>query len=47
MSKTKQRNPVAVAMRERYGKTETTMRDRRKRRPKDQRQKNRDFGYDS
>lgn len=29
------RNPVAVAMMERYGHTTTTMRDRRKRREKD------------
>lgn len=34
-----QRNPVAVAMRERYGKVETTMRDRRERRAKDARRK--------
>ena len=31
----KQRNPVQVAMMERYGKTQTTMRDRRERRSKD------------
>lgn len=31
------RNPVAVAMMERYGRTTTTMRDRRKRREKDAR----------
>jgi hypothetical protein len=29
------RNPIAVAMRVRYGQTTTTMRDRRDRRPKD------------
>lgn len=31
------RNPVAVAMNARYGRTTTTMRDRRKRREKDAR----------
>lgn len=31
----KPRNPLVEAMRLRYGQTETTMRDRRKRRPKD------------
>jgi len=33
----KPRNNVAVAMRKRYGQTQTTMRDRRSRRPKDAR----------
>jgi hypothetical protein len=33
----KARNPVAVAMMARYGKTVTTHRDRRERRPKDAR----------
>lgn len=33
--KTNIRNNVAVAMIKRYGKTTTTMRDRRDRRPKD------------
>jgi len=33
----KPRNPVAVAMMKRYGKTQTTHRDRRNRRPKDAR----------
>lgn len=42
MSKAK-RNPVAVAMRLRYGKTNTIMRDRRNRRAKDQRAKKRDM----
>jgi hypothetical protein len=31
----KQRNPIAVAMQKRYQNTQTTMRDRRKRREKD------------
>lgn len=34
---TEHRNPIAVAMRERYGKTTSKMRDRRKRREKDAR----------
>lgn len=40
------RNPVAVAMNARYGKTSTTMRDRRERRAKDARRswKNEDHG---
>jgi hypothetical protein len=42
MSKAK-RNPIAVAMRLRYGKTNTIMADRRKRRAKDQRAKKRDM----
>lgn len=32
-----QRNPIKVAMDLRYSSTETTMRDRRERRPKDKR----------
>lgn len=32
-----QRNPIAVAMRLRYGRTTTVMKDRRKRREKDAR----------
>jgi hypothetical protein len=35
--KKKQRNPIAVAMMERYKHTTTTMRDRRDRRAKDAR----------
>jgi hypothetical protein len=31
----KPKNPTAVAMMKRYGKTQTTMRDRRERRAKD------------
>lgn len=31
------RNPIALAMMKRYGQTETVMRDRRERRPKDAR----------
>jgi hypothetical protein len=42
MSKAK-RNPIAVAMRLRYGKTNTIMADRRKRRAKDQRAKKREM----
>lgn len=36
-SKDPQRNPIKVAMDKRYGSSETTMRDRRDRRPKDAR----------
>jgi len=35
--KKKVRNPIVEAMRQRYGQTETVMRDRRQRRPKDAR----------
>ena len=35
MSRSKQRNPVAVAMMKRYAHTTTTMKDRRDKRPKD------------
>jgi hypothetical protein len=35
--KSHHRNPVQVAMMERYGHTQTTHRDRRERRPKDAR----------
>lgn len=41
--RTKVRNPIAVAMMARYGKTVTTMRDRRERRPKDARRKREAF----
>jgi len=46
MSKQKKaavRNPIAVAMRLRYGKTNTVMADRRKRRAKDHRATKRDM----
>jgi hypothetical protein len=46
MSKQKKaavRNPIAVAMRLRYGKTNTVMADRRKRRAKDNRTTKRDM----
>lgn len=39
----KVRNPIAVAMNLRYGKTNTTHRDRRDRRPNDQRAKKREM----
>lgn len=41
------RNPIAVAMGKRYGNTGTIMRDRRERRPKDRRQRDRDFQEDA
>ena len=39
----KKRNPIKVAMDQRYGRVNTKMRDRRLRRPKDARQRAQDF----